>query len=380
MVHTGLIANGYFTDAEVLAIILHEIGHTFQHYIINNGSSIDTIGAAFQILGSFADIAIGLGTNDTSIVYTGYGALVTSLFMFNIQAKDGYIGMIENQIKSNPKKYNALGIYTAQDYLDYNKKCADNFLVMMDKNPTVRTVYNAIGKTLTLVTRLAGRFFRPFILIKSIKERGKKFLKDCVDDIVYKLKNIRFFRASSILPNMRYDDEKIADSFASDLGYGTALMGALNKLYTKDLNIYNDKLPPVLKQLSDIADIPFTIVQYAMDEHPLNGARFISMYEDLCKDLEKGYFDPKQKAEITADIKEMKKNIDKFKSVENLVCDPDHEASFAYKLMLKVSLEAKGGLKYNISKILPTGFTSNSDINTAKELEYQNALRHGDVE
>lgn len=269
-----VIFNPEYTDREVLAIILHEIGHNFQCSL--NGAS-----------GLFSNIIVILMAIHHPIV---------ALLLTN-KSIDAYSKAI-NKAKDDKN------LLVALDF------CANMMLsIPMTVGKTMRDLL-VISKPITeLLVSI------PFRVIRRLMN-------------IYGLIELPF----------TYRDEKIADNFATMYGYGPDLVTGLEKIQRDTGPIMGTiyKIPGIGLFYSSLELFSKEIMSF-FDPHPVNYTRYRDQVKLLKKEIEKDDIDPKMKARVIKDINRIESEIAEFSKIRNSVADPLLFTKAYYKVMYDLS-------------------------------------------
>lgn len=277
-VYSGIFLNPEYSAAEVLAIILHEIGHNFST-IINGGI------AFYQDIITYINLYI--------LIFSSFSILFPYISNTNAVTK-WTIGLNKSLNKTFP------GIVKFFDSID----SAGGFL-------------NDIGmNVLSLFTILTAGVVNVYSVIFS---KLQKWL------------NLDF---------TGYTNEKIADNFASIYGYGPELTSALGKMESKGMGIVINKTIneiPILGTIINMTQLPSYILISAFDEHPIFIERCNDQIRILKKELQKNDLDPKMKKEILNNINEIERSMNKFTDTKEGIKDPLLAKKMFWGMMLKLS-------------------------------------------
>lgn len=269
-IYSGLMMDDRFTDAEILAVILHEIGHNFQTALTDNGGMMDIVYKTLYVL--------------------QLPLIIIQSFLMGPQ------GFRQLALGSN-----ALGnkIYEA-----YNKACKeDKFFASAVQ--TVQNITGAIGLGLNSISHIVAyvqMIFNPIgTMIYSLIENIKGLIR-------------RFNIINILFLSHRYKHEKIADNFAAMYGYGAELTTALGKMETTSPNAIDDAIhnSPIFGKLYDLVVLPSIIFISLFDEHPEYPARLKNQLNMLEYDLEKTDLDPKLRKQLQSDVKKIKAQYETF--------------------------------------------------------------------
>lgn len=269
-----VIFNPEYTDREVLAIILHEIGHNFQCSL--NGVS-------------------GIFNNIATIFRTIFHPV--SALLYSNRSLSSYSKAI-NEAKENKSFLIAL---------DW---CTNMLLAIpMTIQKTISDI-NILTQPLKVVLSI------PFMMLKRVWY--------IVDDVIP-------------LP-FKYRDEKIADNFATMYGYGPDLVTGLEKLERDTGPVIGTakKIPGIGLFYSTIELFLYEMMSI-VSTHPSNYTRYRDQVKLLKKEIEKDDIDPKMKARVVKDINRIESEIAEFSKIRNSVADPLLFTKAYYKVMYDLS-------------------------------------------
>lgn len=242
----GIMFSDIYTDGEVLAIILHEIGHNFAE-ALDSGISLNNMILSYLII------------------------LFTILDM--MQGRINLNGVI------NFNALDKLGI-------DIKKWIAENC--------------KPIGAIAVIMSGFFG-------LIQDGLMNINYLLQSFVPSAI--LQQIPSKIMCMIIKPTAYRNEKIADRFATMYGYGPELSSALSKLETVGSGItikqQMDEVPVIgfiLNLVPTFAKICIT----PFDEHPMWSERLEDQIRALEYELKKADLDPKMKKEIESEVKQIR--------------------------------------------------------------------------
>lgn len=326
-IYSGVIFNSEFTTGEVMAMILHEIGHNFYSAINNSGTGVMVdLYMSLKIIYDIYLIFVGLISNP-SISLTGSIDLLTST--------DDYYKLKE-KMKKTLRQNNDL-IIKLIDIQKWFKSLA---------NTAKLSIINIIDMaSLGLLHPVAG------VLNTAINLNLLSLL---------------------FLP-MHYKNERTADNFATIYGYGPDHISLHNKI-----NSLNIKQPSKVKTL--YMKIPLISNLYALnvnigiilftafDEHPVGISRCSDQLNMLKRELEKSDIDPKMKKAIQEDIKVCESNIKDIINVSGGLKNKDIIRNAWYKSLYETSdsKDLKDMLLDDINKFNAYDDTYNSKLKGGK--------------
>ena len=268
-IYSGVIFNPEFSTQEIMALILHEVGHNFNSVINRpNGAMLN--------------------------IYT------TCLYALNLLTSVLLTPALIN-IHINTNKHRI-----ALDRMGKNMREQNYFPII---------IYDAMKQILMIA--YAG--------VKGISNITRIFTMgvQCVYDILTKVINIPLKILSNPLSvilkpfgvKVGYRSEESADNFATMYGYGGELSSALQKLEgaegessSKIMKAFN-KLP-VISSLMHLVEAPALILLSIFDSHPNTVIRVKDQIALLEAELNKADIDPKMYNVIKQDIKVCEEALD----------------------------------------------------------------------
>ena len=266
VLYAGLFCNSYFTDREVLAMILHEIGHNFSGAINKRIGVLHEANIVIMWATIMSQIMMGIAILDPISMVSLSNQGTKLLIEFNRYIRD---------------KHSTIA--TAGDYVAY----------------IINQIIDAIGEANFIV----GIIMTPIIPLSYMKY---------ILDTLYS-KGISMIHNPDYgvrLVTYGYSDEQFADRFATIYGYGPDLNSALAKVDDCPGNgsitgkILKKKAPIILA-INNLALFPIEMVVRSFDEHPLDPARLTSSLDILQSSLKDA--SPEMRSRINHDIKEIKK-------------------------------------------------------------------------
>ena len=289
---SGLFLNEAFTDAEITAIMLHEIGHNFTTSAIDYNGNLNVLN----------NVLVGLYTFGVYTVASTNVVKRASINLNNYMAKTfRRLAEVYNSFKSVIGTWS----YIIAEYLKFGE------------------FVNGITMPFsTMVTTIASNVW-------SITMR-------------YALFPTRFLTG--------YDDERFADSFATMYGYGPEMQTALEKLHDRKYSVYAmDKFiseSPLIANYIDLFKLPVLFIIYAFDEHPELPARMNNACAQIEYDLKNHHYRPAMKARIKHDLKVMKANLAKYEKINSDVTENPKAIKELYYQWLLETFD--GDLKHKI--------------------------------
>ena len=299
-VYSGLCFNPEYTNEEVFAIFLHEIGHNFQTSANKTSFSLSIAAKIFNFLEACAKAALGNTEDLTGFLVSGIVTANPVVSAFN---------KIDNSIKFNEAFGN---IYSALTWLKAG-----------------------IESGLDLINSLTSIPRRPINLIMS----G-----------IYSMISLLLNPINSI---DRYYDERFADGFAASYGFAEPLKSALSKFDGKGISrnaIVDDAIGsiPVVSHLYAAACLPGLMLCSAADEHPSFEARAYSILKDLKTDLKDPNLSPQLKKQIEKEIKEYEDSMDRYFKESKKLSNPSIVSVLAQEY---IYYKCDGGTKLKLSEL-----------------------------
>lgn len=252
----GLFFSFEYTDGEIAALIMHEIGHNFQSVISNPITR--TVRSINNII---------------------RWCLVPFLILAVGPLRDKWMYLINQLRTKSPEVVNAFD------------GCSIFAVTIASLGIGIKQIF---GNALMMLNPLAGFAKLPITILKSLKNN------------------------TNLLLPLSYRDEVIADEFSTAYGYGPELASALTKIKRNSggaitTQIYRDS---ILGPYFDLCMIPEKLISNIFDAHPNTVARMRDQYDMLEKELLNGDLKPSMKAQIKKDMKEIKALLDAFTDFE----------------------------------------------------------------
>lgn len=257
-----LLFSKTLTSAEILAVLLHEVGHNFDTAVLPGFMGIPIIRTLYIV--SQADL------NQLPVLFlylTSSGRYINNRINNIIQSDKGLL-RIRNMM--------TLFIYR----ISYFESIVDKFLYPIIKVKNLRNIISAI-------------FITPVIVARLVLEANV----------------------------FTYHSETFADSFATLLGYGPELQSALVKLDdVTDEGVGIDdfiKQVPLVGHFLGVNEFIWDHIASMIDGHPNKNARIKTSISLLEKDLEDPRIDKKTKYQVQSDLKKLNKIYDEFNRLED---------------------------------------------------------------
>ena len=274
-----------YSDKEVMAVLLHEIGHSFDVCnkdcikMVQNARASQIVMLAMKVVISIISIFRGdlsgvANLPQTILVSTNIG-----------------------------KRVQASSIRTALESDSSFVKLQS--LIQIYGNNVMTGIFNFIG----LIFRATG--------IKSI-------LNFLLIPISWIDKNItKFTQSKSSSITTGRVKEYLADSFPMMYGYGAYQTSALEKM-CYNTNSKNDEIVnkiPLIGKLDQISNYHLFVLAETFSTHPSLAARTNNMTKELEGELKKANLPPKMKKQIEANLKDLKEFRDKVRDESKIAHD-----------------------------------------------------------
>ena len=268
VVYDSIMFNHDFTTAEVMAIIMHEIGHNF-NLVMSNAQGI-------------------------------YNRLYATLvFALNISSFN-----IKGLILTN-NTYVSIGNKLEQEIQANNKLTASVLNYSIYAIQFIKSLKNIPFKILNVLT--LGLF-------------------NAIIDVLYIIFNIVHNPVNTIidltLQPFSYANEKEADNFATMYGYGPETVSVEAKLGESKFD-RDFKNMPLFGHIYATNLFITDLLVDPLNTHPKNGDRMRDQLELLKHEVKKEDLDPKMKKVLTEDIKLCEKELDKLSDISKGIKDPD---------------------------------------------------------
>ena len=270
------------TDREILAILLHEIGHNFSSNFDKKIDIFDDIKYSYMISDLITDAA---------------NAAVRPLKA---------IETIKDTIQYG-SKYSVMFSNSLEKYMNQH---LPNVVVARDTMK--RIISNALNvvKQLYLITGHIGK-------IIAMENDPIKYIEDWLDGKKQKTTIKTFVSVRGLLSHLLgYNDEKLADSFATMYGYGDDLAKGLVKIEGLETKHYKNNKGevyeyPLYIHFLNLVIMPINILFCASSPHPTITARLYNQIDYLEKEIKRNNIDPKMEKEIKKQIQDIKKIMQK---------------------------------------------------------------------
>lgn len=291
IMYTGLIFSPNFTTEEVMAAILHEIGHNF-YASINRKNGV--LSAIYKVL-LFYDMFYCF----IHSIYEVPEAIEILLHTNN--SFEALTQRCERYLREHGK--------ILIDVIEAFKLFCDAFYELMIK----------VSQYRRLVT------FNIYYLVIALKDT----LNTALNPFTY------------ILLPIDYRNERLADNFPTMYGYGPALSSFVTKLDSagnkNDILVNVVEKTPVIGTLYNMVGLSAQILITALDEHPEGISRCKDQIDLLNNELKKSDMDPKMRKVIKSDIDLIQREIDKSTNISKFIIDPDFARHLYNRLLYKLT-------------------------------------------
>lgn len=299
----GMFFNNNYTNREIFAIILHEVGHNFQDVISDKMFTISSLATLNKVV--MAGMQIALGN-----IAEPLAALLVN---------DVTIGAVS-------KTYNEMNIG--------------------QKNSLISTLNCIYGVTMDTVNLLATPLF---ILPIQVGRAMYRIIKKTALSMIM----------TPLVRRHEYYGEVMADKFASYYGFGKDLVSALNKIDDSRTGAGMSSIMmniPIYSHLQELVMLPINFLLDAVDCHPANQVRYKTILDGLNDDLDRPGMSPKLKKQLKADIKETEDTVEEILENGKKIDDPRIVKNYVHSFLYH---SCGGDPKYVIKKM---SFDSEKDV------------------
>lgn len=259
-ISSALLCNSDYTDGEVMAVLLHEIGHSFTA----------ASRAKCDLVSAYRD----------SYIFNSIIRMIQDPV---------YAGDYALRLVANTNMYKRVMAYLN----NHNKDGKDVYVQSDDVAKFIRNFWKLIvyfpfqvTGLMALMYKLDAKSFENSIAKNS---RNEKYMKSLAD---------------------RRTDEYLADSFSMMYGYGADQSSALVKLYnektTDAIDDFYDKIP-LIGKLNQTSKFSYWVAAETFSVHPSLPARVDNITKELNNELKKSDLPPKMKAQIKKNIEDLEK-------------------------------------------------------------------------
>lgn len=276
-ISSALLCNKEYSDKEVMAVLLHEVGHSFSACTKNKCDLVQSgrDSAVFYYITCmvrYADpsYAVALVQNTNM-----YKKVMTAL---NNRSKDG----------------KSLYVYNSDFITNVTRILTFPLKILFTP----------------LLNKIAASDWAKWI---SAKSKDQKYMKNLAD---------------------ARTDEYLSDSFAVMYGYGQYQVTGLTKMYNES-DAYEDfcKKVPIVGKLMQTSEYSYWVLAETFSVHPSLPARIDNITKELDAELKKSNLPPKMKKQIQENIKDLEEFR---KSVKELTISDDDPNKFKKEWIKKM--------------------------------------------
>lgn len=256
-----------YTDREIMAIILHEIGHNFSEAINKTGTAFNNIKKSI-IVYDIIMTAIQSVLSDNAYSLSDAGTNIVALTTLNLNKTQSLYIEVMEKIKKNHK----------------------NFLIVMNTISRNKAILLGILKSIIEKINITILLLNPIRYLRLLL------------GVIIKYNPIQILYA-----HFGYNEEKTSDTFATMHGYGADLSSALYKMHYSNKDM---KIPNPANHIRNLMYLPIIILSTPTMAHPETITRIKEQISYLEKELEMDNMDKKMRKEVESQIKEMNQLID----------------------------------------------------------------------
>lgn len=298
-IYTSLLFNIDFSNEEMFAIILHEVGHNFQSYINGSVRSLDVVYKILYIYETILYTLINLGQGDIEYAISK----ISELFMISKPTHSVFFKAY-NKLTSNENMINLYSYF--------------NFVKGLISVPTAL---------------IQGILMVPLIPIQGIMIGISAVMQSLM-----------------ILPihANKYLGEQIADAFPTYYGFGVANINTFKEGKLSPFGPFVKTVSnlPLIGHIYNLFLIPTEILLSIGDEHPSDIVRCQSMIDAMKTDLNDKRLSPKLRKELSKQITEIEKGMDDYYEKACTIKNPH-----VFKNFINRAIFNKGGdFKYKAFK------------------------------
>lgn len=278
-IYSGLLFSDKFTDGEILAVILHEIGHNFAGGVIPQLGFLDLI----YKIDSFIITVLTCGIAGVST--TNYGTKVMQ------------------NIKQSLMKNKFINIVT-------------------------RTFVN-FKSIMAFINQSINALFSVFNIIDL------SFITTYIQNVAMQC----LYNPATILYRLLgYPSENFADQYATMYGYGPELNSALHKMSYHNPSDIKEAIEsiPLIGALQGLQETLFFIIISPIDPHPTTPRRLKLSIETLEEELKDSKIDPKVKKRVLADIKKLQAQAKEYSDLSENCADANMIRKIYYGFVYEV--------------------------------------------
>ena len=281
---SNVFLNDMFTDREILAVLLHEIGHSF---VLVQKQMVPLVESRRQM----------------SIIQTIIAAILSMMLL--------QFGTATVLLKSLVTNNNTYKLFKATIQKHIKKTQIGKFKDVVDQSFDIfKMMYK---KGFSVLSNIFG--------INNINKALTILMSGWIGTDAYKNKIAKNNHEINALDRSM---EYFSDNFPASYGLGMDLTSALRKMEFSDTSDFNktvDKiasLNPINMLLGEMVKVPYYELLNNLDVHPKYANRVSKIEQDLKKELAKGNMNPKLKKELQDTLKEIKNLKQEFKKTAKL--------------------------------------------------------------
>jgi len=392
-----------FTNDEIMAAIVREIGHSFYACMYGGSAILNNIYGAASICNIITSVvhaynqAKGIGKaikdHQINLLSQNYDEFVANFMKAivpdNISQEEynntvqtlvnakvlptreefgtkeyeehfikagGIVGLINKSIKLAGLGMTAFPFITDFTQSQEYKNTIDQLQYGYENNESFNTPINIFFSYLKVaLDKIGAPVLNTFdsLLTWSLSNKDKalnisSFIKQASLELF--LPFTSFIRRSKnpltwIMMPIGYDKEESASAFCTMYGYGSDYISYANKVKTNSAISKLTKKAPFVGILFDLISAPAKILNNIYDPSPTGISLQLSQIQLLKAELGKMSLDPKMKAMIQQDIKACENNIAKATSLSKGVSDPDICKHLADKMLYDILSNTIGNSK-----------------------------------
>jgi len=282
--YSGIMFNPVYTNGEIIAILLHEIGHNFANAMSHNAALLAYVYKTMNIV--------------TSIITSPITAVIR--YAIGSNKVIGTFAKMENRSREID------GIYS---------NISNIYDFIIDIYGTIQIYVYDIISVLTGLNVYKYLYSIGYLALRIIRNPFGAWLS-----------------TSSV-----YASERIADNFVTMYGYGSEFSSALDKLELKEndpsiiIKAFNSI--PFISALSNMMALPADIFMNGFNPHPQHIARVRDQLDFLERETKKEDLDPKMKKVILKDIQDINKSYNRMIDTSKGIKDPNIGRHLYYKFL-----------------------------------------------
>lgn len=302
--YSQMLFNDKYTDEEMFAIVLHEVGHNFQTFL--NGDML------------------ALGSVNSFVQY------IKMLITAHVDLMTGHIGEYIGDIFA-----------IASSEQNYHKASSRLFneLTSDENRLNIYSYFNFIKG----IVKIPVDILEAIIMVPAAPLLG------LASGIIQFLANLTI--AGTIGHVYNYLGEQMADNFPTYYGFGKANINAQVNQMPSPFGPLSQSVGniPIIGHLYNFTLMPALLLISISNEHPTNVVRAKSMINSMKTDVNDPALSPKLRAELKKQIDESEQIMDQYLKTANDVSDPRSLKVFCDKC---IYTSANGGFKYRTFRSL----------------------------